>query len=91
MNWTEGKPEVEGLYWVHDAVNGVLFAMVVHIQEKSDDGEYVVDDLYYYVMGCDVGFPVSQLTHHIKVTPPKPPLGSSHVSGEVDDLSGSTG
>jgi hypothetical protein len=65
------------LYWVHDAVNGVLFAMVVHIKEEAAD----LDGLFYYVMGCEMGFPINQVTHHIKVSPPKPPMGTSHVSG----------
>ena len=81
MNWNEGQPETEGLYWIHDAVNGVLFAMVVHIQEQVEGG--VVDGLYYYVMGCDMGFPIEQITHHIKVKPPSPPVGTSHVSGLI--------
>lgn len=87
MDWVEGQPEKEGLYWVHDAVNGVLFGMVVYINEPAAD----LDGLYYYVMGCDMGFPVQQITHHIKVTPPKAPLGTSHISGEIDDPSGSVG
>lgn len=81
MNWIEGQPDKEGLYWVHDAVNGVLFGMIVHIQEEVEG--VVVDGLYYYVMGCEMGFPVDQLTHYIQVKPPTPPAGTSHVSSLI--------
>lgn len=81
-DWVEGVPEKEGLYWVHDSLNGVLFAMVVAIDEE-DNGS----NLYYYIMGCDMGFPVSQLTHYIPVKPPTPPVGTSHIIdiGEIEE------
>ncbi len=75
MDWTEGQPSNEGLYWVHDSVNGVLFTMVVNITEGPVKG------LYYYVMGCELGFPVEQLTHYSLVHPPKPPIGTYVTSG----------
>jgi hypothetical protein len=74
INWIEGTPEKEGLYWVHDMLNGVLFAMVVAIDEEENG-----NNLYYYIMGCDMGFPVSQLSHYSPVTPPTPPVGTSHI------------
>lgn len=69
MDWQAGPPETEGLYWINDAVNGVLFAMVVHIKEHPVDG------LYYYIMGCEMGFPIEQITHTIHVRPPSAPSG----------------
>ena len=74
MSWIEGRPEKEGMYWVHDSVNGVLFAMVVFISDLEDQPESN-NKFYYYIMGCDMGFPVEQLTHYILVTPPVKPEG----------------
>lgn len=74
-DWIEGAPEKEGLYWVHDMLNGVLFGMVVAIDEAEEDG----NNLYYYIMGCEMGFPVSQLTHYIPVKPPEAPVGTSRI------------
>lgn len=72
--WTEGTPDKEGFYWVHDMLNGVLFAMIVALDEE-DNGS----NLFYYIMGCEMGFPVSQLSHYIAVKPPQPPVGTSHI------------
>ena len=82
VKWVEGEPSKEGLYWVHDSINGVLFAMVVAIDE-SEFGS----NMYYYIMGCDLGFPVSQLTHYSSVTPPEPPVGTGQVLdiGEMEE------
>ena len=67
MKWIEGQPCKEGLYWIHDALNGVLFVMIVRINEPPVQG------LYYYIMGCEMGFPLEQLTHYISVEPPSAP------------------
>ena len=76
INWSAGQPPKDGLYWIHDSVNGVLFAMVV---EQECDGFGL--HKFYYIMGCDMGFPVDQLTHYSPVTAPSPPEGSSHITG----------
>lgn len=73
MEWIEGKPSEEGMYWLYDMVNGVLFGMVV-----EDETE-----LYYYVMGCDMGLPIDQLSHFIRAKPPMPPIGSIRLNLEV--------
>lgn len=78
MDWIEGKPSEEGLYWLHDIVNGVLFGMVVLVDEE--DGQ---KGLYYYIMGCDMGFPINQLTHFVRVKPPAPPVGSIRINPEA--------